>query len=136
MRNILFIVVSITAIIASSAQAEAIANPAGCTMVENVTLGVNINNVTVNSIADAKAQYDKKMADVADVAGELKIPNLQTQSMNYNIYSQGNGSYNMSGSLQYKMPNADVAFKFALMLEKKGFTPNINSNSYRQGNCT
>lgn len=134
MRTLFLTTIMATTLLANSAQAKMIAG-GGCTLTENVTVGVNVNNITVNSIADAKAQFDKRAAEAADVAGELKIGDLQMQNMNYNIYSQGNGSYQMSGSYQYKMPSSDVAFKFASMLEKKGFTPNINSNSYRQGNC-
>ncbi|MGE3714704.1 MAG: hypothetical protein AB7F82_09310 [Alphaproteobacteria bacterium] len=134
MRKILFTSVAII-IFTSQAHATKIVADSNCKLVETVTVGVNINNVMVNTIADAKAQFDKKSAEVTDVAGELKIDSHQMQSANYNIYAQGNGSYNMSGSFQYKMPSSEMAFKFATTLEKKGLTPSINSNSYRQGNC-
>ncbi|MFO0389067.1 MAG: hypothetical protein ACK502_05015 [Alphaproteobacteria bacterium] len=109
----------------------------GCVMKENVSVGINFNMIAT-SMAEAKVKYDNSMKQISDYAAELKIEKLEPQSMNYNIYAQNNGAeknYQVSGNVQYQMTSSDMAFKFAEFLEKQKMNVNINSNSYRQGNC-
>lgn len=112
-------------------------NSSGCEMKENLSVSVNFN-MKADSLMEAKAKFDDRMKQVADYAAQQKIENLEVQSMNYNIYSDVNNSektYQINGNVQYQMKSSDMAFKFAEFLEKQKMNVNINSNSYRQGNC-
>lgn len=138
MQHIMMTTAVLAALIASPVEARK-ASPAGdCKMVENITVGINFNNVGASSIMDAKLQFDKKAAQIAEVATELKLEKMEPHSMNYNIYAQNNNNmekYRLNGGYQYKMTSSDTAFKFASALEQKGMNANINSSSYRRGSC-
>ncbi len=122
---------------ATKTVANRAASGGDCVMKENVTVGINFN-MNAATMMEAKAKFDKAMNQIADYAADQKIENLEPQSMNYNIYNQNNGgenNYQVTGNVQYKMQSSDIAFKFAAFLEKQNMKININSNSYRQGNC-
>ncbi len=139
MRKLLLATI-LTAFLTQPAHATKVAAgilPGGCVMVETISLGINFN-IMAATLMEAKAKFDEKMQQISNFAKKMEIDKFEPQSMNYNIYSQQNNnmsSYQLNGSAQYQLKSADVAFKFAEFLEKEKFTVNVNSNSYRQGNC-
>ena len=141
MRNTVLLFVVATAFsqpaFATKVADRAAQNTSGCEMKENVSVGINFN-MTADSMMEAKAKFDDKMKQIADYAAQQKIEKLDMQSMNYNIYTQNNGTdknYQVSGNVQYQMPSSDMAFKFGEFLEKQKMNVNISANSYRHGNC-
>jgi uncharacterized protein YggE len=124
---------------------QSVAVAAGtCTMQETVTLTVNYN-FKAKSFAEAKQKFDAQIAKVSEYAKGQQIKKFDLQNQNYNIYSQpvsynpdgtpDTYSYQVTGSSNYIMDNADAAFKFAEFLTNQKMQVGLNSNSYRNGNC-
>lgn len=124
------------------ATARTIAQPSGqkCEMVENVTLGLNFNNVPVK-IAEAREYITSKSEEIESIATELGIEDLEIQNMNYNIYANNHGGchmqvdgmeYRMNGGMSFKMQDAEKASVLMERLGEKGYMVNFNMNAYRQ----
>jgi uncharacterized protein YggE len=114
-----------------------------CGMQENMTLTVNFNFKAKN-FTDAKQKFDQQLATVTEYAKQQKIKKFDLQNQNYNIYAQPSSynpdgsptdyTYQVTGSSNYMMDNADAAFKFAEFLTQLKMQVSLNSNSYRTGN--
>ncbi len=129
-------VMALAAMFAAPAFAET-PLPAGCTMKENVTVGINFNH-KVPTIKEAKAKFDEQSATIEQFAKQQELKKFEKQNMNYNIYTQNEYNqpvYQLNGSVSYMLSNADEAFKFAEFLTTQKFQVTLNSNSYKQGNC-
>ncbi|MEQ1705971.1 MAG: hypothetical protein ABL867_08400 [Rickettsiales bacterium] len=106
-----------------------------CGFQEQVSISINFN-LTAEGFTQAKGKFDEKMVVIADYAKNQKLQKFELQSMNYNINSNYNGSmqnYQLSGSVNYQMANADDAIKFAEFLTQQKLNVSVNGNSYKNG---
>lgn len=106
-----------------------------CGFQEQVSIGINFN-LTAEGFTQAKQKYDEKMQVIADYAKKQNLQKFELQSMNYNINSNYNGAmqnYQLNGSVNYQMANADDAIKFAEFLTQQKLNVSVNGNSYKNG---
>ncbi len=118
--------------------------PAKCPgMQEQVTLNINFNS-RERDIAQAKAAFEKRMADMEAFAKKAGVQKFEMNNMNYNISAQMQSSgmdgmqlmyYQMNGNLSYQLDNADVAAKLMEQLTGQGVQSSMSVNSYRQQPC-
>lgn len=142
---ILALLVAIGVIFPAYACKGCMSASAECTLQENVTLSVTYN-FKASSFAEAKKMFDDHVAKVQTFAKQQKLKKFSLQNQNYNIYAQplnynpdgtpNSFTYQINGSSSYVMDNADAAFTFAEFLTKQKMQVGLNSNSYRQGNCS
>lgn len=111
--------------------------PAKCGVQEQVAISISFN-LTADSFAQAKTKYDEKMQSISDYAKKQEMKKFELQSMNYNINSNYNNNvqnYQINGSVNYQVGNADEAIKFAEFLTGQKFNVSVNGSSYKNGNC-
>jgi uncharacterized protein YggE len=115
-----------------------------CALQETVNLTVTYN-FKAKSFTEAKQKFDEQIAKVNEFAKQQKVTKFDLQNQNYNIYSQplsyhpdgtpDTYSYQVNGSSNYVMDNANAAFKFAEFLTGQKMQVGLNSNSYRNSPC-
>ncbi len=134
-------VLSAACVIASTCPANAsrLVSQDGC-LQETATISVNFDDMETDLNA-IKAKFDAKIKGMEAVGKEVGIEKMDMQSMNYNISPQNYGNsmslrYQFSGGASYNILPSDKATELMVALQRKGFSPNLSVNAYRNGgNC-
>ncbi len=96
---------------------------------------INFSDLRVGTMADGKALFERKLADIEALALAQGIVLPAPESRNYNIYATGEASapYSLGGGLVYKFPDAASAETFAKLLSGNHYI--VEVNDARWGRC-